>query len=108
MVCPFGNPHMRIYIENIKTFSGNGYYVGRASPLGNHFPLSLGRLACIEAYRIYMTDFLRNNRRSTAYYYFDFLRTQLIILEELHLVCHCSPLPCHATVIADLIIGGDV
>lgn len=98
---------MKIYVENIKNFTGNGYYIGRSSPLGNHFPLSLGRNECIEAYRIWLTDHLSNNRYSPAGRYLNFLKDQLIISRELHLVCHCTPLPCHGAVIADLIMADE-
>jgi hypothetical protein len=99
---------MQIFIENVKTFTGNGHYVGRSTPLGNHFPLSLGRKECIEAYRIYMLDHLRRHRNSPAYRYYDFLRKELLLTGKLHLVCHCAPLPCHADVIADFIRRGEV
>jgi hypothetical protein len=95
---------MKIYIENIKTFTGVGHYVGRSTPLGNHFPLSMGRNECIEAYRIWLISEFKFNRYSESYRYFNFLRNELYIHKELHLICHCAPLPCHAQAIADLLL----
>lgn len=99
---------MIIRIENIKTFSGTGHYVGRTTPLGNRFPLSMGRNESIEAYRIWLISELRSNKYNNTYRYFNFLRNELYIREEIHLICHCHPLRCHAGVIADLLIKGEL
>jgi hypothetical protein len=99
---------MIIHIENIKTFNDVGYYVGRSTPLGNHFPLSMGRMECIEAYKIWLIAELRSNRYNNVTRYFNFLRNEIYVRGDIHLICHCAPLPCHAQVIAELLLKGEL
>ena len=88
-----------IRIENKRTYSGPGQYVGRPSVLGNPFPMHTesSRTEVIEKYRKWLwAKIKRNNARVMA----ELNRLQAIADNgDLVLVCWCAPLPCHADVI---------
>jgi len=100
----YGNKIIRI--ENIRTYEGKGFYVGRSTPLGNPYPLSMGRMESIDAFGKFLREILteRRQRPSTLRYFF-FLRNELLINNEITLLCHCSPLPCHALEIGKCLIS---
>lgn len=88
-----------IRIENKRTYSGPGQYVGRPSVLGNPFPMRTesSRTEVIEKYRKWLWPKIkRNNARVMA----ELNRLQAIAdAGDLVLICWCHPLPCHADVI---------
>ena len=91
---------MTIEIKNKRTYRGKGEYVGRPSPLGNPFKignLDGNREEVIKKYK----EWLRRNitNKSVA----DEMSRLIKIYKQedcLTLICWCSPLPCHADVIA--------
>ena len=93
-----------IRIENKRTYQGDGFYVGRPTPLGNPFPMDSGngRVEVIERYRIWLLKKLETNNPTT--------RAFLALVDvyqktgELILICWCAPLACHAEVIRDFIM----
>lgn len=94
-----------IRVENYRTYTGPGEYVGRPFPLGNPFMIGQdgSREEVIEKYR----QWLRQQWRKGGV-----VKEELLCLVEkykrkgsLVLVCHCAPLPCHADVIKSAIEG---
>lgn len=104
MVCFYCGGRMRVIIENIKTYEGVGYYIGRSTPLGNHFPLSMGRRECIDAYGLWLRYQIEYNKYNTTHRYFLFIKQELLLKGEVTLICHCTPLPCHGHEIGKLLM----
>ena len=92
-----------IYVENAKFYKGPGFYIDRATPLGNLFPLDLGREESIELYRAWLTSKL-GDPGCPAYRYFNFLFMECQLRMDIHLICHCKPLACHGDVIKEFIL----
>lgn len=92
-----------IRIENKKVYKGDGFFIGRPSPLGNPFPVNIktSRSEAIYKYRDWLTEKLQSDNPTSksfiilAEYYRDH--------GELTLICFCAPLQCHGEVIRDLI-----
>lgn len=97
---------MVINIKNKKNWSGNGHYVGRPSPLSNPFIITelQSRIKCIKAYaNMLRNEILDNN--PTIISALSNLYSYLLEHNELNLVCYCSPLPCHAEVIKQVLLN---
>lgn len=93
-----------IRIENKKTYKGDGWYIGRPSPLGNPFPVDSknSRAKAIDQYREWLIEKLKTvNPTSKAFnVLLDCYRTD----GNITLICWCAPLQCHGEVIRDLIL----
>jgi hypothetical protein len=107
----------KIYVYNLKnedhTNEPNNFYVGRSktgNPLGNPFShngvrTSLAKLSfktreeAINAYRLYFKESYGKNKALTDA--FDKIYECYKKGEDVYLGCFCSPLPCHANVIAE-------
>jgi hypothetical protein len=76
-------------------------YVGRPSPLGNPYPVQGNREEVIQKYRLWLWEQIQS--KSPAYRELKKLADRVKNGEEISLVCWCSPLPCHASVIASAI-----
>ena len=93
-----------IRIENKRTYSGPGEYVGRPSVLGNPFPIIKGnpqftRDKVVKDYRDWLV---------TMYDKEPAIRNELHRLagiENLVLICWCSPLSCHAEIIREAVLS---
>ena len=79
-------------VANVRTFAGDGVYVGRPSPWGNPFPVASDRAGAIAKFRAFAEERLANNPG-----WLDPLRDAEV------LTCWCAPLPCHADVLIELI-----
>jgi hypothetical protein len=93
-----------ITIENKKIYTGDGFYIGRPSPLGNPFPVDKhnSRSVVIEKYRGWLIERLKSiNPTSKA---FNILLEHYKKEGSLTLICWCAPLQCHGEVIRDLIL----
>jgi hypothetical protein len=90
-----------IKIVNKKVYDGPGEYIGRPSPLGNPFPVSIGRDACIEKYREWLFG---QERTSDAWR--EIYRLARLYKSQgcLVLICWCAPLACHAEVVAEAVL----
>jgi hypothetical protein len=95
-----------IHIKNKKTYAGDGFYVGRPSPLGNPFKIDAktSRHTAIEKYRAWLEERLKTENptskafRGMADYYWEH--------GEMTLICWCAPIfPCHAEVIREFILS---
>ena len=93
-----------IHIKNKKVYDGDGFYVGRPSPLGNPFAIDAKtpRAKAIEQYREWLVEMLKtNNPTSKAFRVLvDFYRQE----KEMTLICWCVPLQCHAEVIREFVL----
>ena len=92
-----------ISIENKKTYKGDGFYIGRPSPLGNPFAVDAktSRTKAISLYREWFLKQLETvNPTSKA---FKILVNHYRDNKELVLICWCAPLECHGEVIRDLV-----
>jgi len=93
-----------IKIENRKIYTGDGFYIGRPSPLGNPFEITLkrSRTEVISMYREWLlTKLETTNPTQKAFMILveNYMRTG-----ELTLICWCSPLECHGEVIREFIL----
>lgn len=93
-----------IRIENAKTYRGDGFRVGRPSPLGNPFLVDAknSRTKVIAQYREWLLKRLEtDNPTSKAF---------MVLVEhyrkegKMTLICHCAPLQCHAEVIREFVL----
>ena len=104
-----------IRIENIKTYDGPGVYIGRAMYLGKSKILGrkasilanphkitkyVDREECIERYREYFEEMMEKGGTFGA---FVAGLAQQAIKAQLILLCWCTPLNCHGSVIRDYI-----
>lgn len=97
---------MYINIKNKKTYSGEGEYIGRGTPLGNPFKINKmqSRKIAVYQYVRYLEEIL-NQEGQLAYLYdevveeFERLFSILIKNQKLNLICHCSPELCHGNIV---------
>ena len=93
-----------IRIENAHTYRGDGFKIGRPSPLGNPFKIDAktSRASAVSQYREWLLKMLETeNPTSKA---FMVLLTHYQEHGNLTLICFCAPLPCHAEVIREFIL----
>jgi hypothetical protein len=102
-----------IFIKNKRTYNGEGEYVGRPSPLGNPFRITFTqpRQVAIERYAFWLVNIIDNqDEKSIKLVYpkvipeLNRLFNILIDKQKLILICHCSPKPCHANVIKQILL----
>jgi len=97
-----------IYVKNKKKYSGNGFYIGRPSILGNPYTHLKGktlakftvetRQKSVEKYREYFEEQMRTN------YFFKRMIDIMIEkskVEDIYLICWCKPLSCHGDIIKE-------
>lgn len=93
-----------IRIENAKKYKGDGFRVGRPSPLGNPFKMDAqhSRAYVIDQYREWLLKQLESDNPTSKAF--------MVLLDyynehhEMTLICYCEPLQCHAEVIRDFIL----
>jgi len=102
-----------IRIRNKNNYNGKGHYVGRPTPLGNPFTHHNKKTQAqfkvdtveeaIERYLPWLEEQLESDNETSRMFF---------MLEEeyrkegvLTLICWCYPDPCHADVIAELIVS---
>ena len=94
-----------IYIGNKKSGfnleKGVNIYVGRPTPLGNTYPLSLGRSNCIQLYRDKLKELLEKSEGARNL--IDHIVGYCMNGQDVVLVCWCAPLECHGNVIRDYV-----
>lgn len=94
---------MKIQVCNKLYFKGsNGIYVGRPSPLSNPFPLRLGEE--VGEHIEYLKDQIWYGNTLIIPSLKKLLDTYLKE-DELNLLCWCSPNPCHADSIKQILIN---
>lgn len=97
-----------IYIRNKKRWKQqeDSFYVGRPSPLSNPFIIteSQTRAICIERYTSMLISAIQQNdpRIISA---LQKIESHLKIHGKVNLVCWCSPEPCHADVIRNILLN---
>lgn len=95
---------MNINIRNKKTYQGEGFYIGRPSPLGNPFKVSkyLTREEAINQYENWIIrKLIEEDKEITEYLHILF--ANLIKHSQINLICWCHPKPCHGQVIEKLL-----
>lgn len=73
-------------------------YCGRPSPLGNPYPVSMGRDECIEKYRRWLWAKIKAGDAAVT----DALKrihAKERLMGTVILGCHCAPLACHVDAI---------
>lgn len=90
-----------INIKNKSTFSGEGEYIGRGSPLGNPFKISedLSRHMAIHRYAVWF----KINLDGMYIHEINRLFTILCSKQKLTLICHCFPKECHGDIIKQVL-----
>lgn len=83
---------------------GVSVYVGRPSPLGNHYSLARGaseeqRAEVIARYAVWLDSKLADQSTDQAFQFGQLL--EIARRRPLQLVCWCAPKACHADVIAE-------
>jgi hypothetical protein len=100
------NNVVEINVRNKSTYSGEGEYIGRPSPLGNPYKISyhFNRHDIISYYAQYIRNALISRDK-------DFLTELnrlfqiLINNQKLNLICWCAPKACHGDVIRQLLLN---
>jgi hypothetical protein len=93
-----------IKIKNKKTYQGEGFYIGRPSPLGNPFKVTkyTSREEAINQYENWiLRKILQEDKEILEYLHILF--ANLIRHSQLNLICWCSPKPCHGDIIKKLL-----
>lgn len=99
-----------IQVVNKKHWKGDGFYIGRPSPLGNPFSPLVGTKAefkvgtrdeAVDKYKIWLEDRLDSDNPTTRA--FMTLLEEYERVGELTLVCWCVPDRCHGEVIKELL-----
>lgn len=89
-----------IRIENKRTYSGPGQYIGRPSPLGNPYIIGRdgSRTEVIAKYKKWLWQQLQSETPAKK----ELLRLARVYAKQhrITLVCWCAPDPCHGDVIA--------
>lgn len=88
----------RTLVVNAKIYKGAVVMVDRTSEFGNPFPLAAptDRDAVIDRFKSYFQTRIRTEPA---------FRGRVLALKGKTLGCHCLPLKCHASVIADWLNG---
>jgi hypothetical protein len=96
---------VNIKIKNKKTYQGEGFYIGRPSPLGNPFRITKTqtREDAIRRYSIWLKEQILHNPDILKT--LDGLFSHLINNQSLTLVCWCSPESCHGDVIKQFLLN---
>lgn len=94
-----------IRIENAHTYKGDGFKVGRPSPLGNPFKIDAktSRAKAISQYREWFLTQLETDDNPTTKAFLALVH-HYREYKELTLICWCAPLQCHAEVIRECVL----
>jgi hypothetical protein len=92
---------MRVFVINKRNraYTGNRWYIGRPSPLGNPFEINVHgtRQDVVLEYDIWLRDQLKRGDTPAAHEFGRLLAYAQ--LNEVALECWCSPLQCHGDII---------
>ena len=97
---------VKINVRNKKTWSGDGIYVGRPSPLSNPYKLTdeSEREMILQRYGAMLKNAImkRDSRIITALHNIEHYLQEK---GECNLICYCSPKPCHADIIKQVLLN---
>jgi len=95
---------MKVEVVNKRSYTGNdAHYVGRPTVLGNPFTVKeYGHNVCIDMYKVWLIDQIK--RETPVLKKLQELSVWLRHNQHIKLMCWCSPKPCHADVIAAVLI----
>lgn len=93
-----------ITIRNKHSYHGDGFYVGRPTPLGNPFEIGKdgNREEVIQKYQEWLSEEM--DKQGPAMNFFVNLFEELVKTGELNLICWCDPKGCHAEIIRDFLV----
>ena len=100
---------MVVTVKNLKTYEGDGVYIGRTnprrklkgSPLANNFKVKeYGREGCIQKYKEWLNQLPKTSKQWEL---IDELKSRHQEGEDLTLLCWCNPLPCHGDILKEII-----
>lgn len=95
-----------INVRNRKHWNGEGFYVGRPSPLSNPFIIAgdQTREIVIKQYGNYLINTIKENdvHIITA---LQNIESYLIDNGKCNLICYCSPKLCHAEIIKQVLLN---
>jgi hypothetical protein len=103
---------VEINVKNKNTYSGEGEFIGRPSPLENPFRISetQSRDVSIHRFAFYLLEIL-SNEGHCAYLHdeitFELTRLFSILIDnqKLNLICYCYPKLCHGNVIKQVLLN---
>jgi hypothetical protein len=93
-----------IHVRNLKDgllYGDNVFRVDRKTPLGNQWRVPpYTRTDAINYFREYLTEVLKQDTRERIYF------ERILVVarkQDITLMCHCWPLPCHADIIKEFL-----
>jgi len=97
---------MEITVRNKKNWTGDGFYVGRPSPLANPFKLTDEELRPIvlQRYGAMLKNAIQKRDRPIISA-LQIIEAYLIEHGKCNLICYCSPKPCHADIIKQVLLN---
>lgn len=103
---------MDIKIKNKRNWNGDGIYVGRPSPLSNPFRITenCSREEAIDRYELWLMEAILNEGVGSIDHVqvitaLQNIESYLIEHGECNLICYCSPKPCHADIIKQVLLN---
>jgi len=86
-------PVGKIVVVNKYAHKGPYTYIGRGSVLGNPYPISMGRVKCIEKFKAHAA---KDTAKEGPIYHAMFKLVQRVLDgETVYLGCFCKPKACH-------------
>lgn len=97
---------MQINVRNKNTYSGEGEYIGRPSPLGNPSRITptVSRSTAIYRYTTWLYDQITKQNTSVINE-LNRLFQILVDRQELNLICYCAPKECHGEIIKQILMN---
>ena len=97
---------MEINVRNKKTWNGDGFYVGRPSPLSNPYKIEgdQTREMVIERYGYMLLNAIKK-RDVNIITALQNIEAYLQEHGKVNLICYCSPEPCHADLIKQVLLN---
>lgn len=97
---------MEITVRNKKNWTGEGFYVGRPSPLSNPFRIEGDQTREIVLHR-YGVMLKRAIQKRDAQIITALQNIEAYLIEhgKCNLICYCSPKPCHADLIKQVLLN---
>lgn len=97
---------LKITVVN-KHHKQSGEYIGRGSPLGNPYPITVtdSREKVIARYRIWLDEKIQADDPKVCDELNRLIEVGLTNNNQLALQCFCKPHPCHGDVIREVILN---
>jgi len=98
---------VEINVKNKNTFRGKGVYVGRPNILSNPFKITKDqtRELAIQRYGQMIIHAVHVKKNPIFLHELRKLEAHLIDHQKINLICYCSPEPCHADIIKQMLLN---